>query len=134
MRLVLFSVITLLVAACTYGTTAPPPTTAPVQLDTTEFDASVDSLNANLMSHELDTDLDMAWSDLRGDLRSVVRDLVRNPQSVDTEGMAARLESFWASFGHDPILSSFEGQWTDLVEAFADLSSEGKTAIAGQSN
>lgn len=78
-------------------------------------------LDQSLVTADMDRDLSMAWNDLERDMQSVVADLARDPDTIDIEGMRARLSSFRENFGNTPEMSSATGQWKRFVTAFDRL-------------
>ncbi len=83
---------------------------------------SMDQLHAAMTEVELSLstlgleDLDeamLAWSDLSSDLESSLKDLERDPTSVDLDGLEARINSFQNQFGFEP-----NPAWDHLVESF----------------
>lgn len=92
----------LTVAACGGTVVTDTTTTTPTELQVVLSDHA-DAVRESLQDLSLDlsnttvaenVDLSMAWTDLESDLYSVVNDLVRDPDSVDTEGVQRRVESF----------------------------------------
>ncbi|HJQ77603.1 MAG TPA: hypothetical protein VJ948_10140 [Acidimicrobiia bacterium] len=90
---------------------------------TTEALAVSESLDeiASVFDDAESEDLTMAWSDLDADLRSVVADLVRDPDSVDVDGMQARVEGFITRFQSETMMSKINGEWDDLLTRLEKL-------------
>lgn len=104
-----------LLAGCAYGNIAEAPEPDPTV--TTEALAVNESLDeiASVFDGAGSEDLTMAWTDLDADLRSVVADLVRDPDSVDVDGVHARVEGFITRFQSEEGMSRINGEWDDLL-------------------
>lgn len=104
-----------ILAGCAYGNMGEEPKPDPTL--TTEALAVSESLDeiASVFDDAESEDLTMAWSDLDADLRSVVADLVRDPDSVDVDGMQARVEGFITRFQSETMMSKINGEWDDLL-------------------
>lgn len=104
-----------LLAGCAYGNIAEAPEPDPTV--TTEALAVNESLDeiASVFDGAESEDLTMAWTDLDADLRSVVADLVRDPDSVDVDGVHARVEGFITRFQSEEGMSRINGEWDDLL-------------------
>jgi hypothetical protein len=112
---VLMALSALVASGCGYSDLAEPP--APDPTLTTAARAVNESLDeiASAFEDAESEDLTMAWTDLDADLRSVVRDLVRDPASVDVVGMHARVEGFITRFETTTEMSRINGQWEDVL-------------------
>lgn len=66
-----------------------------------------------------DVDLQMAWTDLESDLRSVVNDLLREPGSVDTAGVQRRLESFGTMVHEAEDVALPLASWEEFMSSFS---------------
>jgi hypothetical protein len=71
----------------------------------------------------LDQDVTMAWSDFEHDFRSVVDDLVRDPDSVDLDGVRQRINALGDLIAQSEV-NLPESHWEEFVAAFSTLVDE----------
>lgn len=71
----------------------------------------------------LDQDVTMAWSDFEHDFHSVVDDLVRDPDSVDLDGVRQRINALGELIAHSEV-NLPESHWEEFVAAFSTLVDE----------
>ena len=129
MRAIFAMVAALTFAGCA-GFDATPTTvgTAADRVEALSESAEIVQQSLAVLGTELatrsDSDLGLAWSDLESDVRSVIQDLMRDPDSVDTEGMKSRVESFAAMVAESSDASLPSDKWEEFVTAFSDFVDE----------
>ena len=119
-----------LLTSCAYGEIAESP--APDPTLTTHAQAVAESLDqiGTVFDGVESEDLTMAWTDLDADLRSVVDDLMRDPESIDMEGMQARVEGFITRFQSEAAMTQINGEWDHLMTGLDELASRPRLMIA----
>lgn len=120
----------VLLSSCAYGDIAEAPDPDPTL--TTQARAVAESLDqiGNVFDDVESEDLAMAWTDLDADLRSVVEDLVRDPESIDMEGMQARLEGFMTRFQSETAMTRINGEWDHLMTGLDELASRPRLMLS----
>lgn len=112
-----------LLAACAEASPAGAPATDPTLVrEMQSVTHSLDQIGTVFEGVESD-DFTMAWTDLDADLRSVVEDLVRDPGSVDIDGMQARVAGFITRFQSEEAMAAINGDWEKLIDGLAQLAS-----------
>jgi hypothetical protein len=112
-----------LLAACADGSPVGALETDPTLVrEAQSVTQSLDQIGTMFEGVESD-DLAMAWTDLDADLRSVVEDLVRDPGSVDVDGMQARVEGFITRFRSEEAMVAINGDWENLIDGLDQLAS-----------
>jgi hypothetical protein len=89
-----------------------------------EVKLALEDLSEQIMPElSVDQDVTMAWSDFEHDFRSVVDDLMRDPDSVDLDGVQQRITSLGDLIAHSEV-DLPESHWEDFVAAFSSLVDE----------
>ncbi|REK35736.1 MAG: hypothetical protein DWQ20_05790 [Actinobacteria bacterium] len=81
-------------------------------------------LSKKISAQSIDGDVGLAWSDLESDVRSVVDDLMRDPDSVDAEGMKDRVASFAKMVAESKDATLPTDVWDEFVAAFSHFIDE----------
>ena len=93
-----------------------------------EVKVALDDLSEQIRpALSLDEDVNMAWSDFEHDFRSVVDDLVRDPDSVDLDGVRQRINALGELIAHSEV-NLPESHWEEFVAAFSTLVDEVSSA------
>ena len=115
---ILWVALSVVATACFSGPICDPaPTTPDVTEPANEVLDAAAALDDQLDNTQVDTSLAMAWTDLHNDIQTVVRDAIRDYESVDMNGFRNRLTSLSADISSldDPAIRR---QWGRLVAAF----------------
>ena len=125
--LILIATVSILGTACADAPAANtvlntnPRTETSLQQSGDEVKVALEDLSEQIRPDlSLDQDVTMAWSDFEHDLRSIVDDLVRDPNSVDIDGVRQRIEALGELIAHSEV-NLPENQWEEFVAAFSSL-------------
>jgi hypothetical protein len=102
-------------AAANQSTVATNPTSPradPIQISMRSVEATINEVNLAVAIAN-STDISMAWEDLSSDVLSSLRDLARDPTSVDVAGVGKRIANFEEQFGMGDTPA-----WTEFVGSF----------------
>jgi hypothetical protein len=85
------------------------------------FETAIATLDEVMMAADPASGVPMAWEDLRGDTRSVIADLRRDPESVDARAVFGRVVSFWESYEWQPAIDPSSDVWQAYVSSLGNL-------------
>lgn len=105
-----------------------PATETSLQQSGDEVKVALEDLSEQIRPElSLDQDVTMAWSDFEHDFRSVIDDLVRDPDSVDVDGMRQRISALGELIAHSEV-NLPENHWEEFIAAFSSLVDEVNSA------
>jgi hypothetical protein len=128
--LLVIATMSLAVTACASVPTADavsnpaPETETGLERSSDEVRVALEDLSKQIRPElRMDQAVTMAWSDFEHDFRSVLDDLVRDPGSVDLDGVRQRINALGELIAHSEV-NLPEIHWEEFVAAFSTLVDE----------